>query len=82
MTGSSTEPKTGAAVMALPEAEPPFRQVTCGNCKHTINIPVARRAFAQHHSPDSILFVRDAWGVAWRPVLTEDGTWRRERTHY
>lgn len=75
------EPKTGAAVMALPEIEPPFYKITCGNCRHTIMIPKARKGHVRPYSGDSILFVRDSEGTAWSPVLTEDG-WRRQRQIY
>lgn len=79
MIGSSEEPKTGEGVLALPEEPPPFHKVTCGNCRNTINVPVARRARAQPYSKDSIVFVRDAEGVAWSPVLLEDGWFKQRR---
>lgn len=73
------EPKTAAAVMALPEVPQLDRyRVTC-QCGRITEIPIRRRASARFYEPDSLLAVSDGEGRLWAPyydIYTE--TWYRQ----
>lgn len=74
----NTEPKTVEELLSCEEREMFSYRTEVKENGDTMHIPIVEKACVTPITEDSIMFVWDDKGVAWRPTL-HDGVWYRQR---